>query len=137
MRYDDLPPARHAQSHATSASPESCVAEESAQPGDLCFMNVIGPDDQLQINLDGDADDERADQKRTVPFLDCGGTEPESAADLEGRFLGRFHLESQIARGGMGMILEAPRRRSGSKSRHQVTAQGASVQSPHSSAVHQ
>ena len=107
MRDDDLPPERHAQSHATSASPESCEANESAQSDDLSFMNVIGPDDQVQINLHGDADDERTAQSRTVPFLDRGATEPESAADLEGRFLGRFHLESQIARGGMGMILEA------------------------------
>ena len=33
--------------------------------------------------------------------------EPELTADLEGRFLGRFHLEKEIARGGMGIILEA------------------------------
>ena len=107
MRYDDLPPGRHAQKHATSASPKATEVNESVQSGDLHFSDGIDPDEQVQIKLDGDADDASADQCRTVPFLNHGGSEPESAADLEGRFLGRFHLESQIACGGMGIIFEA------------------------------
>ena len=109
MKCDDLPEERHPLQHATPASGKSGVAIEPEQSSDQCVVEVNGPGENLQINLNGDSDSDsdRADLKKTAPFLQSGLAEPEFAADMEGRFLGRFQLEKEIARGGMGIILEA------------------------------
>ena len=105
MKYDDLPGWRHPQRHATSASPNSSDAIELELQGDECVFNANDSGEPVQSRLDGDL--EKADLEKTVPFPGSGLLRPEFAADLEGRFLGRFHLMQEIARGGMGIIFEA------------------------------
>lgn len=107
MECDDLPAGRHTEKQAKPAAPESCEAIESSKSDDPHLAKAVGPNEQLQISLAGDGVNEREDLQRTVPFLDNHFSQPESAADLAGRFLGRFQLENEIARGGMGIILEA------------------------------
>ncbi len=105
MKYDDLPMGRHPRRPATSASPNSGEAIELELQGDERVVNASDSGEPVPSWLEGDR--ERADLKKTVPFPDCGLPRPEFAADLEGRFLGRFHLKQEIARGGMGIIFEA------------------------------
>lgn len=105
MKSDDLPEGRHPPRHATPGSLKPSEAIEPELSGDQRIVEGSGPGEYLQIIQDGDSD--RADLQKTAPFSESGMPEPEFAADLEGRFLGRFHLEKEIARGGMGIILEA------------------------------
>lgn len=105
MNCDDLPEGRHRPKHAMPDSGEPIEAIVPEQSGVQPFVRVSGPGEHTQNNLDGDSESD--DLQKTAPFLPGGMPEPEFAADLEGRLLGRFHLEKEIARGGMGIILEA------------------------------
>ena len=105
MKRDDSPKRRHPQEHATPGSLKSIEARGPEQSGVQRIDSVSGAGNRPQNNLDDDHD--RQDQRKTVPFSQSSVPEPELAADLEGRILGRFRLEKEIARGGMGIILEA------------------------------
>ena len=107
MNPDDLPVMRRAVEHATSASSKISQEIGATQPGDQRVAKVVGLGEQVQILQDAAAVSEGSDLNKTVPFMNSPLPVPESAADLEGRFLGRFHLEKAIARGGMGIIIEA------------------------------
>ena len=105
MKRDDLPKRRHPQEHATPGSLKSIEASGPEQSGVQRVDSVSGAGNRTQNNLDGDRDGQN--QQKTVPFSQSSVPERELAADLEGRILGRFRLEKEIARGGMGIILEA------------------------------
>ena len=111
MKFDDTPADQSAKKRGAVSLPRSVEtgAEVVCDDG---IDNGIGPKNQILLRLAGESDlDEdlrAADAHRTVPFLNNRIGASESAADWEGITLGRFRLEREIARGGMGIIFAAP-----------------------------
>ena len=109
MISDELPMGRQ----AISLSPHSSGAAELEQSGDRCIVSAADSGDRENslFTMEGDSANVgnigRVELDKTVPFY--GGHVPvaECAADLKGQILGRFRLEKEIARGGMGIIIEA------------------------------
>ena len=64
----------------------------------------VGKEDRIWLRIDGEADGLSPEKSltATVPGAMVGGSE--SNTEMVGRLLGRFRLDSEIARGGMGVI---------------------------------
>ncbi len=63
----------------------------------------VGKEDRIWLRIDGES--ERPNFEKTLPFnAPVATTGGESSFEMVGRLLGRFRLESEIARGGMGVI---------------------------------
>ena len=109
MRSDDLPVGRH----ATSVSPQSSEAAEPEPSSDPCTVSEVGPgeSENLLFTMDYDSDNAgdfgRAELDKTMPFHSGHRPVDECTADLKGKILGSFRLEKEIARGGMGIVIEA------------------------------
>lgn len=110
MEFDDL------LADQSSVVPGNIPLSKSGETGAEVPSGVgtdqgIGRGDQILLRLEGesgfDGDLSDADAHRTVPFLNDRIGASESAADLEGIRLGRFELDKEIARGGMGIIFAA------------------------------
>lgn len=109
MRFDELPVGHHADS-AWHPPQTAKPSDKSATDG----SRVIGSEDLILISMPDDlqnsARHNAADAENTV-ILPSGTSHAQSDDEhtekLEGRTLGRFRLEKEIARGGMGIICEA------------------------------
>ncbi len=112
MNLDELPAGQSAESKTSSDSlkssedvrPEWSEEEESA-------TRVVGPGDHFLLELDGDSDkavDIGYPGSRTTMLAHGGEFQlAEEGIGPKGRILGRFLLQKAIARGGMGIIIEA------------------------------
>lgn len=65
----------------------------------------IEANDPADLNSDGQIEDN--DSKKTVNLEYGDRSIPEPAGELEGQIIGRFRLEEEIARGGMGIIFRS------------------------------
>ena len=61
----------------------------------------------MDYDSDNAGDFGRAELDKTMPFHSGHRPVDECTADLKGKILGSFRLEKEIARGGMGIVIEA------------------------------
>jgi len=109
MKFDELPvryhpdSTTHAPEMANPSNKSITDASEVIEADDHFFLST---EDDLQKGVGHSA----ADVEKTA-ILYCGSQRTQSHDDhedtLEGQILGRFRLEKQIARGGMGIIFQA------------------------------
>ena len=102
MNLDNLSKGGPPENPASPDSSESQVDISPEQSGKNSSSRVVGPSDHFVLNLDSDSasavDVWSVSLDKTVPLHDKRATMPESSADLEGRLLGRFRLQKEIAR---------------------------------------
>ncbi len=109
MKFDELPVILHSES--TKHSPE--LANPTNNRATDAF-GVIESEDHFFISTHDDlkisVGDNAADTAKTA-ILYCGShntqSDNEHEETLEGQILGRFRLEKELARGGMGIIFQA------------------------------
>jgi len=111
MNLDELPAGQSAENQTSSDSFKSSEGVGPERSVEASASRVLGPSDQLFLKLDGDSDkagDIENAGLQTTMFAKGGALQlAEEDASLECRILGRFRLEKAIARGGMGIIIEA------------------------------
>ena len=111
MRSDNLPLPHLNDDHSHSASPRSDAADDSGK----CVVSdsrTVGSDDCLLVSLHGDPTTngavELADLEKTALVSSGNSHLPdECTAKLLGQNFGRFRIQKEIARGGMGVVFEA------------------------------
>jgi PAS domain S-box-containing protein len=111
MNIDNSPPVRPVGNRASSASFESEPDVKPANSDEAAASGSVGPDDHFLLHLEGESEDagneEHAGSETTVFGGGCHVAINDADAFQEGGLLGRFRLQKAIARGGMGMIIEA------------------------------
>ncbi len=109
MKFDELPVSHH---------PDSMMhSPELANPSDKCVTDafeVIESEDHFFLSTQDDLKDgvghSAADSEKTAILFygsHCTQSQDEHEEMSEGQILGRFRLEKEIARGGMGIIFQA------------------------------
>jgi eukaryotic-like serine/threonine-protein kinase len=111
MNLDKQPVSQTAGSRTSSDSSKSNEGVRPERSIEESTSKVLGPSDHFFLKLGGDsdkADDIENAGLQTTMFANGGELQlAEEDASLECRILGRFRLEKAIARGGMGLIIEA------------------------------